>query len=136
MGGWRSGGIGVAHQKEQEASLDQVEAAAGGVRTQLEKLLVDITELAKVTGRQNILLQEDIDVVRGRQAVAATLTLSQLIIVLGYFIVIGVLYIKKCVKKHQERLQQEQLELMDQRLQERRSKRRAAARAKSSSPQE
>ena len=47
----------VAHQEEQEASLDQVDAATGGVGAQLEKLLVDITELDNVTGSKNVLLQ-------------------------------------------------------------------------------
>ena len=40
-----------------------------------------------------------------------------------------IIYIKKCAKKHQQRLQEEEIELMDQRLRERRAKRRATARA-------
>ena len=57
--------------QEEEETLDQAAAAAGDVRAaQLERLL-EITELANVTGRQNVLLQEDIDVVKGRLAIAA-----------------------------------------------------------------
>ena len=77
-------------------------------------------------------LSEEIDA-----AIAAILSFTMLAIVIAYFITVGVLYIKKCVKKHKEKLAEEELELMETRLQERKTKRRAAAaKAKSSSPQE
>ena len=115
-------------------TLKEVLAAAGGVRAQLEKLLVDIAELVNVTSRQHVLELENTDGIKGRLATAAIVSFTQLVIVVGCFLVIGVLYIKKCVRLQQERLPQEELELMESQLASRKAKRRsAAARAKDSS---
>ena len=84
----------------------------------------------------NHLLEEN-ETLRKRQAAVAAISVSQLLIVIIYLLVIGVSYLVKRCKKHQEKLAEEELELIETRLQERKSKRRAAAsRTQSISPQE
>ena len=74
---------------------------------------------------------------KNRQVFAGLIVTLQLILFIMYLGVKIVFYtIDKC-KKHHEKLAEEELELIETRLQERRSKRRAAAsRTKSISPQE
>ena len=88
------------------------------------------------THQQNVLLQEDIEILKGRLAIAAIFSSVYMIIstlcLIGYLVVL----VKKSVKKHQLKRHEEEVELMDQRLQERRERRRAAARAKSGSPRQ
>ena len=111
--------------QEEEETLHQAAAAAGGVRAaQLERLL-EITELANVTGRQNVLLHEDINVVKGWLAIAAIFSSVYMILSSLYMIVYMIVYIKKCVKKHQERLTEKEFELMESRLASRKAKRRS-----------
>ena len=82
-------------------------------------------------------LQEDLQTVKGRQAVAAAISVSQLFIFIIYLLVIGVSYLVKRCNKHQKKLAEEELELIETRFQELKSKRRAAAsKTKSISPQE
>ena len=63
-----------------------------------------------------------------RQAAAAILQVCQFLIVILYFLVVGVIYLVKCVKKQQAEQLEENLEMMDYRLQERKTQRRSAAR--------
>ena len=74
---------------------------------------------------------------KNRQAAHGLLGTLQLLLFLAYLGVKIVFYtIGKC-KRHQEKLAEEELELIETRLQKRKSKRRAAAsRTKSISPQE
>ena len=80
-----------------------------------------------MTSHQHEQVLEELEVLRGRLAAAAVLSLTQLAIVLVYLIVTGVLYFKKCVKKHMKRQAEEEVELMEQKLQERKARRRATA---------
>ena len=67
----------------------------------------------------------------------AVIAVFQCVILLAYLGTIGISYLVKCFKKRHKKLAEEELELIEARLQERRSKRRAAAlRTKSTSPQE
>ena len=88
------------------------------------------------TYQQNTLLQEDIETLKGRLAVAAIFSSVYMILSTLCMTVYLVVFLKKCVKKHQHQRREEEVELMDQKLQERRERRRAAARAKSSSPRQ
>ena len=92
--------------------------------------------LAEFTNVTYHLLQEDIETLKGRLAIAATFSSVYIIISTLFMIVYLVVFVKKCVKKRQLKRQEEEVELMDQRLQERRQRRRAAARAKSGSPRQ
>ena len=95
-----------------------------------------LVELTNGTSQQNVLLQEDIEILKGRLAIAAIFSSVYMIIstlcLIGYLVVL----VKKSVKKHQLKRHEEEVELMDQRLQERRERRRAAAKAKSGSPRQ
>ena len=117
---------------EQATALNHLVVATDKVITGLESVL----ELTSGTSQQKVLLQEHIDIVKGRLAIAAIFSSVYMILSTLYMVVYMVVYIKKCVKKHQQRIKEEEIELMDQKLQERRSKQRAAARAKSGSPQQ
>ena len=66
---------------------------------------------------------------KGRQAAAAAISVGQLLIFLAYIGTIGINYLVKCFKKQQEKQLVENLELMESRLQERKTKRRSAARS-------
>ena len=92
-----------------------------------ERILVDITELAKVTSRQHVLVLEELNVLKGRLAIAAILSFTQLAIVVMNFITIRVLYVKKCVEKHRAAVLEADLQGMEARLQERKTKHRTAA---------
>ena len=72
-------------------------------------------------------LLEEIEVLKGRLRIAAILSFTQLVIVVGYFIVIGVLYIKKCVEKHRAAALEVDLLEMESRLASRKAKKRSAA---------
>ena len=69
----------------------------------------------------------ELHTLRGRQAVAPTIQVVQLLLFLIYLVVQGVLYVVKKCKKHQARQMEEELEMMESRLMQRKSKRRAAA---------
>ena len=111
-----------------QTALDKVVAEAVGFRAQL-------VELANGT-EQITLLQKDTEILKGRLAIAAIFSSVYMVIstlfMIGYLVVL----VKKSVKKHQLKRHEEEVELMDQRLQERRERRRAAARAKSGSPRQ
>ena len=82
-------------------------------------------------------ISEELDTVKNRQVFAGLIATLQLVLFIVYLGVKIVFYtIDKC-KKHHEKLAEEELELIETRLQEQRSKRRAAAsRTKSIIPQE
>ena len=111
-----------------KTALDKVVAEAVGFRAQL-------VELANGT-EQITLLKKDTEILKGRLAIAAIFSSVYMVIstlfMIGYLVVL----VKKSVKKHQLKRHEEEVELMDQRLQEKRERRRAAARAKSGSPRQ
>ena len=127
-----------------EADADKAQATK--LANKVDHVLLDLdkafavieilVELTNGTSQQNVLLQEDIEILKGRLAIAAIFSSVYMIIstlcLIGYLVVL----VKKSVKKHQLKRHEEEVELMDQRLQERRERRRAAARAKSGSPRQ
>ena len=119
----------LAHQEEQEETLKEVVAAAEGVRAQLEKLLMDIAELVNVTRGQNATSQllADLETLRGRQAVSAAVQVGQVLMFIGYLLTISVVYMVKQFKAARELRANQEFELIEQKLQARKAKRRAAA---------
>ena len=73
-------------------------------------------------------LTEEIQVLKGRQAIAAAISTAQLFIFLTYLAVKIIIYSIKTVKKHNNRRHEEELELMENHLASRKAKRRSAAR--------
>ena len=132
---WKAVSPTLAHQEEQIETLKEVVVAAVGVRAQLEKLLVDFAELVKIAQvTQNATSQflTDLQTLRGRQAVSGAVQVGQVLMFVAYLLTIAVLYMVKHCNKHRERLAQSEFELIEQKLQANKAKRRAAtARAKS-----
>ena len=73
-------------------------------------------------------LVEENKTLRNRQAAAAAISVCQLLIVIIYLLVIGVIYIVKCFKIQQAKQLEQNLQEMEERLQERKSKRRSSDR--------
>ena len=71
--------------------------------------------------------QDDLQTVTGRQAASAALQVVQLFLFIGYLLTLSIIYVVRQCKKHRERLAEEEVELIEQKLQERKAKRRAAA---------
>ena len=126
----------LAHQDEEEETLKEVVAAAEGVRAQLEKLLVDIAELVNMTRGQNATSQllAELETLRGRQAVSAAVLVGQVLMFIGYLLTIFIVYMVKHCQKARERKQNQEFELIEQKLQARKAKRRAAAASAKSAP--
>ena len=69
-----------------------------------------------------------LNTLKGRQAASAALQVVQFFLFVGYLLTLSVLYaVKKC-KKHRKRQVEAEVKLMEQKLQERKAKRKAAAR--------
>ena len=76
-------------------------------------------------------LAEELNVMKGRQAASAALQVIQFLLFAGYLITLAVNYVVKKCKKHSKKRGEEEVELLEQKLQERKSRRRAAARQSS-----
>ena len=120
-----------------------------------ERTLVDLVQLAMVTSRQHKQVLEALEVVqgairemdlqpqvgqnatspllveletlRGRQAASAALQVVQFLLFISYLLTLSIIYVERQCKKRRERLAEEEVELIEQKLQERKAKRRAAA---------
>ena len=138
LGGWleRWKSFSVENQVDHELALKEVVVAAVGVRAQLEKLLVDFAELVNVTVGHNAASQllAELQTLRGRQAVSAAVQVSQVLMFVGYLLTILTVYMVKRCQKASERRQNQEFELMEQKLQARKAKRRAAAASAKSAP--
>ena len=109
---------------------DNILDEAAKVEAQIEQLLVDFADLVKtVQVTQNVTSQLliDLQVLKGRQAVAGAIQGAQIFMFLAYLVTISVFYLVKHCKKHQEKVALEEFELLETKLQASKSKRRAAA---------
>ena len=81
-------------------------------------------------------LATELYVLKGRQAASAALQVIQFLLFAGYLVALAVNYVVKKCRKHSkkrgEKRGKEKVELLEQRLQERKSRRRAAAARQSS----
>ena len=118
------------------ALYDRWEAEAK-VLSRLFKEVGEILEAAQVTRNATSQLLAGLEILRGRQAVSGTVQVSQVLMFLAYILTIFVVYMVKYCQEARARLQNQEFELIEARLMERKSNRRAAAsRAKNISPQE
>ena len=74
----------------------------------------------------NQLVKED-ESLRNRQSAEAVLQVIQLLMVILYFLVIGIAYLVKCFEKARAKQLEQNLQEMEERLQERKNKRRSAS---------
>ena len=88
-----------------------------------EELRASIETLKNATAQ----LLEELSVVRGRQAASSAVQASQVILLLGYFITILVIFCIKRCKKHQEEVAKAEFELLEANLRSSKARRRAAA---------
>ena len=73
-------------------------------------------------------IAEELNVLKGRQAASAALQVIQFLLFAGYLITLAVNYaVRKC-KKYRKKRGEEEVELLEQKLQDRKSRRRAAGR--------
>jgi hypothetical protein len=77
-------------------------------------------------------LATELNVLKGRQAASAALQVVQFLLFAGYLITLAVNYVVKKCRKHSKKRGEETVELLEQKLQERKSRRRAAAARQSS----
>ena len=135
LGEWRTYSSGAQvqigdNQVETSTQLDKVVAEAEGVRAQLEDLIEDFVELVKIaqaTQNETSQLLTDLQVLKGRQAVAGAVQGTQVFMFLAYLATIAVFYLVRHCQKHQEKVASEEFQLLETKLQASRSKRRAAA---------
>ena len=107
------------------------------VLSHLLKEVSDILEAAQLIRNTTSQLLTDLQTLRGRQAVSGAVQVSQVLMFLAYILTIFIAYMVKYCQEARARHQTQEFELIEARLLERRSKRRAvASRAKSISPQE
>ena len=97
------------------------------------QILADgLQSLANQTALQTALQAEELKTLKGRQAASAALQVIQFLLFAGYLITLAVNYVVKKCKKHSNKRGEETVELLEQKLQERKSRRRAAAARQSS----
>ena len=118
------------NQSAHTSGLNLVLAEAEKVKALNEQLLVDFAVLVQtVKEAQNVTSQLviDLQVLKGRQAVAGAIQGAQVFMFLAYLVTISVFYLVKHCKKHQEKVALKEFELLETKLQASKSKRRAAA---------
>ena len=93
----------------------------------LLKQVGKILKAAQVGQNATSQLLAELDTLRGRQAVSAALQVGQFLMFIGYLLTLSVIYMVKQCQKHRERLAEEEVELIEQKLQERKAKQRVAA---------
>ena len=133
---WKA--LSVDVQVVHELALNKAVAEALSVRAQLEELLVDFAELVKiaqVTQNATSQLLTDLQTLRGRQAASGAVQVSQVLMFLGYLLTILIVYMVKRCQKESERRQNQEFELIEQKLQASKAKRRAAAASARAQPE-
>ena len=113
--------------REVPRSLAQIQHLADVHREAVQILADGLQSLANQTALQ----AEALETLKGRQVASAALQVIQFLLFAGYLITLAVNYVVKKCKKHSKKRGEEEVELLEQKLQERKSRRRAAARQSS-----
>ena len=140
LGGWLETwkALSTNNQVATGRGLEKILAAGIEVTAQLEELLVDFAELVKIAQViQNATSQllTVLQTLRGRQAVSGAVQVSQVLMFLGYLLTILIVYMVKRCQKESERRQNQEFELIEQKLQASKAKRRAAAASARAQPE-
>ena len=144
LGEWKTVQVQVqdlinGNQINLATGLDNLGDRAAEVKEQNEQIIVEVADLVKaVQVTQNVTSQllVDLQVLKGRQAVAGAIQGAQVTIFVLYLVTIFVLYLVRHCKKHHEKAATTRREEFEQLYQAIRNKRRAAAsRAAKQSPQ-
>ena len=98
---------------------------SGGVAECLQMVSETVNNATRAISEE---LSRELSILAGRQAASAALQVAQFLLFAGYLLTLFVLYVVKKCKKHRKRQVEAEVELMEQKLQERKAKRKAAAR--------
>ena len=110
-------------------------SAEAKVLSHILKEVSDILEAAQLIRNTTSQLLTDLQTLRGRQAVSGAVQVSQVLMFLAYILTIFIAYMVKYCQEARARHQTQEFELIEARLMESKSKRRAAAsKAKNTSP--
>ena len=91
--------------------LGQLQEVKGGLHNRPPRLTKAATALEAVQNATSQIL-DTLDTLKNRQALAATIQVFQLLLFLGYLVILGILCaVKKC-KNHRARQVEEEVELM------------------------
>ena len=104
--------------------VEGLQSLAEGLQSISELVANQTAAIGNLTTEQNVL--------KGRQAASAALQVIQFLLFAGYLVTVAVKYVVKECRKHSKKRGEETVELLEQRLQERKSRRRAAAARQSS----
>ena len=112
-------------------------SAEAKVLSHLLKEVSDTLEAAQLIRNTTSQLLTDLQILRGRQAVSGAVQVSQVLMFLAYILTIFIAYMVKYCQEARARHQTQEFELIEARLKESKSKRRAAAsKAKNTSPRQ
>ena len=106
--------------------LDVIADWLGMAEAEAVPVVVKLEKLENATSR----LLKELDSVRSRQAVAGAIQGAQVFLFLAYLATIAVCYLVKRCRKHQKEIAKAEFELLETKLQASRSRRRAAAAAR------
>ena len=112
---------------------DRWEAEAK-VLSHLFKEVGKMLKATQVTQNTTSQLLAELQTLRGRQAVSAAVQVSQVLMFVGYLLTILIVYMVKRCQKASERKQNQEFELIEQKLQANKAIRRAAAARAKSAP--
>ena len=114
-----------------------IEAAAELDRARdlsLIEVVLDLGTQAETLKNATKQLQEELDIVRSRQAASAAVQASQVIMMVAYFLTILSVYIVKRCQKVSEKSKRKEFERLEMQLRSSKAKRRAAAAKEKSAP--
>ena len=109
-----------------DQKLDVIADWLGMAEAEAVPVVVKLEKLENATSR----LLKELDSVRSRQAVAGAIQGAQVFLFLAYLATIAVCYLVKRCRKHQKEIAKAEFELLETKLQASRSRRRAAAAAR------
>ena len=116
-----------------ETSVESITASVESITASVQSIGASVLSISEPNATcaafANIAME--LNVLKGRQAASAALQVIQFLLFAGYLITLAVNYVVKKCKKHSKKRGEEEVELLEQKLQERKSRRRAAARQSS-----
>ena len=123
----------ITQEEVIETSVESITASVESITASVQSIGASVLSVSEPNATcaafANIAME--LNVLKGRQAASAALQVIQFLLFAGYLITLAVNYVVKKCKKHSKKRGEEEVELLEQKLQERKSRRRAAARQSS-----
>ena len=120
--------------QEDIEALQGVPASVQSITAAVQSISASVLSISEPNATNAAIanIATELNVLKGRQAASAALQVIQFLLFAGYLITLAVNYVVKKCKKHSKKRGEETVELLEQKLQERKSRRRAAAARQSS----